>query len=54
LQESTYWRTERGKEYPHYFIIDLGAEHTISGAQYLPRMESQVPGGIKDYKIVVK
>ena len=54
LQESTYWRTERGKEYPHYFIIDLGAERTISGAQYLPRMESQVPGGIKDYKIYVK
>ena len=54
LQESTYWRTERGKQYPHYFIIDLGAEHTISGMQYLPRMESNVPGGIKDYKMFAK
>ena len=54
LQESTYWRTERGKQYPHYFIIDLGAEHSISGMQYLPRMESNVPGGIKDYKMFVK
>lgn len=23
----------------------------ISGIQYLPRMESNVPGGIKDYNI---
>ena len=54
LQESTYWSTEKGKAYPHVVIIDLGAEHTLTGIQYLPRMESQVPGGIKDYKIYVK
>ena len=54
LQESTYWKTEKGKQYPHYFVIDLGKEYTLSGMQYLPRMESQVPGGIKDYTILVK
>ena len=54
LQESTYWKTERGKAYPHVIILDLGAEHTLSGMQYLPRMESNVPGGIKDYKMFVK
>ena len=54
LQESTYWKTEKKKEYPHFFIIDLGDEHTISGIQYLPRMESHVPGGIKDYELFVK
>ncbi len=53
LQESTYWKTERNKPYPHYFIIDLGAVHTLTGAQYLPRMESQTPGSIKDYQILV-
>lgn len=54
LQESTYWKTEYGKPYPHCIVIDLGAEHTLGGLQYLPRMESQVPGGIKDYKVLVK
>ena len=42
------------KDYPHYFIIDLGNEHNIGGMQYLPRMESHVPGSVKDYKIYVK
>ncbi len=54
LQESTYWSTEKGKQYPHSVVIDLGAVHTVSAVQYLPRMESTVPGGIKDYKIYVK
>ncbi len=54
LQESTYWKTKRKAKFPHYIVIDLSEEHTISGIQYLPRMESQVPGGIKDYKIFVK
>ena len=35
-------------------VIDLGKEHTLTALQYLPRMESNVPGGIKDYKIYVK
>ncbi len=54
LQESTYWSTEAGKKFPHVVVIDLGAKHSISGMQYLPRMESSVPGAIKDYKIYVK
>lgn len=54
LQESTYWSTEKGKQYPHSVVIDLGAVHTVSAVQYLPRMESTVPGGIKEYKIYVK
>lgn len=51
LQESTFWSTVSGKQFPHAIIIDLGKECDISGIQYLPRMESNVPGGIKDYNI---
>ena len=54
LQESTYWSTEAGSAYPHTFVIDLGAKHTLTAIQYLPRMESNVPGGIKDFKVYVK
>lgn len=54
LQESTYWSTEKGKEYPHRVVIDLGAIHSIAGIEYLPRMEEGAPGSIKDYKIYIK
>lgn len=54
LQESTYWSTGTDSAYPHSLVIDLGAEHTLTGLQYLPRMESSVPGGIKDFKVYVK
>ncbi len=54
LQESTYWSTEDGVKFPHAVVIDLGAVHKLSGIQYLPRMESEVPGAIKDYKVYVK
>lgn len=54
LQESTFWSTTKNSPYPHYLVIDLGAEHTITGIQVLPRMESDVPGAIKDYKLYVK
>ena len=54
LQESTYWSTERGVNFPHTVVIDLGKEYTITALDYLPRMESSVPGGIKDYKIYTK
>ena len=53
LQESTYWSTVKGTPYPHALVIDLGSEHTLTGIQYLPRMESEVPGGIKDFKVYV-
>lgn len=54
LQESTYWSTSKGGKYPHSIVIDLGGTHTLTGLQYLPRMESEVPGGIKDFKVYVK
>lgn len=54
LQESTYWSTIPGTPYPHSVVIDLGGVKTVTGIQYLPRMESQVPGGIKDFKVYVK
>lgn len=54
LQESTYWSTVPGTPYPHSVVIDLGASHKLSGIQYLPRMESEVPGAIKSYKVYVK
>ena len=53
LQESTYWRTEKGVALPHLMVIDLGSEQTITGFDYLPRMEEGAPGSIKDYKIFV-
>ncbi len=53
LQESTYWSTVPGTPFPHAIVIDLGASHNISGIQYLPRMESEVPGAIKNFKVYV-
>lgn len=54
LQESTYWQTAPGVSFPHAIVIDLGTEHNLSGYQYLPRMESEVPGAIGRYNIYVK
>ena len=53
LQESTYWRTEKGVALPHLMVIDMGSEQTITGFDYLPRAEEGAPGSIKDYKIFV-
>lgn len=53
LQESTSWATVEGVSYPHAIVIDLGSTRRIGGVQYLPRMEQEVPGGIKDFKIYV-
>ncbi len=54
LQESTYWRTHKGVPFPHQVVIDLGDIHTISGWQYLPGLEENAPGAIKDYKLYIK
>lgn len=54
LQESTYWSTNRGVEFPHYVVIDLGKDQLLSGFQYLPRMEQGAPESIKQYNIYVK
>ena len=51
LQESTYWSTAYGVPFPHSIVIDLGGQYEISGLQYLPRMESSVPGALKDFRI---
>ncbi len=53
LQESTYWSTVPGVPFPHAVVIDLGTERSLSGFQYLPRMEAEVPGAIRDYRIYV-
>lgn len=54
LQESTYWQTSPSEPFPHYIIIDLGDIHILTGYQYLPRMEKNVPGGINRFKLYVK
>ena len=54
LQESTYWSTVRGTAFPHTVVIDLGSVQTLTAFQYLPRMEKEVPGGIKNFRIYVK
>ena len=54
LQESTYWSTNKGVQFPHTVIIDMGQDKTMSGFQYLPRMEEGAPESIKDYRIYVK
>jgi hypothetical protein len=54
LQESTFWSTAYGATFPHSIVIDMGGRHKIGGLQYLPRMESSVPGALKDFRIHVK
>lgn len=54
LQESTYWSTRKGDAYPHYIVIDLGEEQTVSGFRYLPRAEEGAPGMVKEYQVYVK
>lgn len=51
LQESTYWSTQKNVAFPHHIVIDLGAVTTIRAFQYLPRMEANVPGSIRRYRI---
>ncbi len=54
LQESTYWCTVDGTAFPHHLVIDLGKETKISGFQYLPRMEQNAPGSIRDYNVYIE
>jgi beta-galactosidase len=54
LQESTYWQTSKGANFPHLLVIDLGSEQTVSGIEYLPRAEQGAPGSVKNYRIYVK
>ena len=54
LQESTYWQTEKGANFPHLGIVDMGKEVTISAFEYLPRAEQGAPGSIKGFKLYVR
>ncbi len=54
LQESTCWSTVKGQPFPHAIVIDLGSEQTLTGLQYLPRLEKDAPGSIKDFKVYAK
>ncbi|GHT48593.1 beta-galactosidase [Bacteroidia bacterium] len=57
LQESTIWHTSYSlakDKFPHSIVIDLGEDKVITGFEYLPRMEANKPGMIKDYKVYVK
>lgn len=54
LQESTYWQTVPGVKFPHAIVIDLGSSRNLSGFQHLPRMEAEVPGAIRNFKIYIK
>ena len=54
LQESTYWLTEKGADFPHLCIVDMGKEMTISAFEYLPRAEQGAPGSVKGIKFFVK
>mgnify|MGYP002522753738 FL=1 len=53
LQESTYWRTEKGSALPHLMVIDLGSEQILTGFDYLPRAEQSAPGSIRSYRLFV-
>ena len=53
LQESTYWQTQRGSDFPHLLVIDLGSEQTVTALDYLPRAEQGAPGNVKDYRVFV-
>lgn len=57
LQESTIWHTSYSvspDSYPHQIVIDLGEDKEVGGFQYLPRMEANKPGMIKDYRVYLK
>ena len=53
LQESTYWQTQRGSDFPHLLVIDLGSEQQITALDYLPRAEQGAPGNVKEYRVYV-
>ncbi|MDO5524770.1 MAG: beta-galactosidase [Prevotella sp.] len=53
LQESTYWQTVSGTDFPHLLVIDLGAEQEITGIEYLPRAEQGAPESVKAAAVYV-
>ncbi|MCI6828288.1 MAG: beta-galactosidase [Prevotella sp.] len=53
LQESTYWQTQPGANFPHLLVIDLGSVQSLKALEYLPRAEQGAPGSIKQCRIFV-
>jgi beta-galactosidase len=59
LQATTIWHTQwsgdKKPKHPHSFVIDLGAQQTISGVRLLqrPQFMANPPGRIKDFKLYV-
>ena len=53
LQESTYWQTQRGADFPHLLVIDLGSVQSLKALEYLPRAEQGAPGSIKQCRVFV-
>lgn len=51
LQESTYWQTAKHVPFPHYIMLDLGADETVSAIDVLPRAESGAPHSMAGYRI---
>ncbi|NDW12264.1 beta-galactosidase [Bacteroides sp. 214] len=57
LQESTFWHTNYSTttpKYPHQLVINLGENKKITGFFYLPRMEANKTGMIKEYRVYGK
>ena len=54
LQESTFWMSTDGVDFPHSLVIDLGEIATVTGLRYLPRAENGCPGLIRGYRVYVK
>jgi beta-galactosidase len=57
LQESTIWHTSYSTvkdKFPHQIVIDLGENKQITGFNCLPRLETNKPAMIKNFKIYVK
>jgi len=51
----TFWHTQWGAakpKHPHWLVIDLGREETISGLRYLPRQDNP-NGQIRDFRVFV-
>lgn len=53
LQESTFWQTVGGTDFPHLLVIDLGAEQEITGIEYLPRAEQGAPESVRTAAVYV-
>lgn len=53
LQESTFWQTVGGTDFPHLLVIDLGAEQEIMGIEYLPRAEQGAPESVRTAAVYV-